>query len=104
MDERDNLKESLSMLENHCEETKGTLEADIQNEESTKLATATTEESNAGEKARLVTEQHAGLKADLDKMMKSCSANYISFETEQCGLKKIRGELAKMEGGDSPVF
>merc|ERR1719313_212090 len=106
MDERDNLKESLSMLENHCEETKGTLEADIQNEETilkeegTKLATATTEESNAGEKARQVAKQHDELKADLEKMMATCSKTYIAFETEQCGLKKIRGELAKMTGGN----
>jgi len=111
MDERDGLKESLSSLEAYCEDTQMTLEADIDNEETmlkeegAKLAEATTEESNAGEKARLVAKQHEGLAADLDKMMKSCSENYIAFESEQCGLKKIRGELAKLAGGpNGPAF
>merc|ERR1719253_627893 len=106
MDERDTVQESLKTLEDHCEELDETLSTDIGNEETilkeegTKLATATTEESNAGEKARQVSKQHSELKADLEKMMKTCSANYISFETEQCALKKIRGELAKMTGGN----
>jgi len=33
------------------------------------------------------------------KQMKTCSGNYINFETEMCALKKIRGELYKMQGG-----
>jgi len=31
--------------------------------------------------------------------MKSCNKNYIGFESELCALKKIRGELYKMQGG-----
>jgi len=106
MDERDTLQESLKTLEDHCEELDETLSTDIGNEETclkeegTKLAQATTEESNAGEKARQVAKQHGELKADLEKMMGTCSKNYIAFESEQCALKKIRGELAKMTGGN----
>merc|ERR1719359_285031 len=36
-------------------------------------------------------------------MMKTCSTNYLGFEQEQCGLKKIRGELAKLAGGKGKV-
>jgi len=108
MDERDTLQESLKTLEDHCEELEETLSTDIENdetilkEEGTKLATATTEESNAGEKARQVAKEHGELKADLEKMMATCSTNYIAFESEQCGLKKIRGELAKLS--TAPAF
>jgi len=41
----------------------------------------------------------------LKKQMKTCSGNYINFETEICALKKIRGELYKMKGdGHSGFF
>ena len=36
--------------------------------------------------------------------MKTCSGNYINFETEICALKKIRGELYKMKGGGHSAF
>jgi len=36
--------------------------------------------------------------------MKTCSGNYINFETEMCALKKIRGELYKMKGDGHSAF
>merc|ERR1719321_467582 len=36
--------------------------------------------------------------------MKKCSTNYITFETELCALKKIRGELYKLKGGGHSAF
>jgi len=39
------------------------------------------------------------LNADLIHQMKTCNTNYVNFETEECALKKIRGELYKMQGG-----
>merc|ERR1719230_21285 len=36
--------------------------------------------------------------------MKTCSSNYINYETEICALKKIRGELYKMKGGGQSAF
>merc|ERR1719160_2132651 len=36
--------------------------------------------------------------------MKTCSTNYINYETELCALKKIRGELYKMQGSGHSSF
>merc|ERR1719199_2408043 len=104
MDERDELKEEIQSLENHCEETTKTLENQIAQDEDmlaasqTKLAMATEKESNAGEIARQTNTENTQLNGDLEKQMKTCSGNYINFETELCALKKIRGELYKMKG------
>merc|ERR1719214_387189 len=73
-------------------------------EAQTKLAQATEKEANAGEKARQTNTKHDNLRSDLDKQMKTCSTNYINFETELCALKKIRGELYKMKGGGHSAF
>merc|ERR1719454_926928 len=109
-DERDELLEEISMLEQFCEETKKTLETQIANDENllsesqTKLAKATEKEANAGEIARQTAIKNAQLNADLLKQMKTCSTNYIGFETEICALKKIRGELYKLKGDGSSAF
>merc|ERR1719207_4126 len=101
-DERDELLEEISMLENYCEETKQMLETQIANDETmlsnaqTKLAAATEKEATAGETARQTAAENDSLNKDLLKQMKTCSRNYINFETELCALKKIRGELYKM--------
>merc|ERR1719221_49973 len=101
----------VEMLEKYCEETKKTLETQIGNDETlleesqTKLAAATEKEANAGETARQTAVENGQLNSDLVKQMKTCSTNYIQFETELCALKKIRGELYKMKGdGHSGFF
>jgi hypothetical protein len=104
-DERDELLEEIAMLENFCEETKKTLVTTIDNDQTmlanaqTKLAAATEKEATAGETARQTAVENEQLNNDLVKQMKTCSGNYINFETELCALKKIRGELYKMKGG-----
>mmetsp|Transcript_44625 Transcript_44625/g.70673 ORF Transcript_44625/g.70673 Transcript_44625/m.70673 type:complete len:876 (+) Transcript_44625:84-2711(+) len=109
-DERDELLEEISTLEHYCEETKKTLQTEIQNDEDmlsnsqTKLAAATEKEANAGEIARQTNAKNAQLNADLLKQMKACSGNYINFETELCALKKIRGELYKLKGDGHAGF
>jgi len=109
-DERDKLLEDISSLEASCEEQKNTLETQIENDNSllsssqTKLAQATEKESTAGEEARQVAKQNEGYNMDLVKQMKTCSTNYITFETELCALKKIRGELYKLKGGGHSAF
>merc|ERR1719377_58170 len=109
-DERDELLEEISMLENFCEETKKSIETQISNDEDmlsnaqTKLAAATEKEATAGENARQTAKENEGLNNDLVKQMKTCSGNYINFETELCALKKIRGELYKMKGGGHSAF
>merc|ERR1740117_361831 len=80
-DERDELMEEISMLENYCEETKQTMETQIQNDKDmlsnaqTKLAVATEKEATAGEIARQIAAENAQLNADLVKQMKTCSGN-----------------------------
>jgi len=109
-DERDELLDEISMLETFCEETKATLETQVQNDKDmlsaaqTKLAAATEKESTAGETARITNAKNTELNNDLLKQMKTCSGNYINFETELCALKKIRGELYKMKGGGHSAF
>merc|ERR1719484_489504 len=110
MDERDDLLEQISKLENFCEETKKTLETQISDAEDrlnnaqTKLAAATEKEANAGEIARQSAAENQQLTDELVTQMKKCSANYINFETELCALKKIRGELYKIKGGGHSAF
>merc|ERR1719352_1678403 len=109
-DERDELMESIAKMEQECEEIKTTLETQIQNDEDmleaaqTKLAQATEKEASAGETARQTNAEHEQLSQELSKQMKTCSGNYINFETELCALKKIRGELYKMKGGGHTPF
>merc|ERR1719162_2089404 len=109
-DERDELMEEISMMESFCQDVKNTLETEIQNDKDnleaaqTKLAGATEKEATAGETARQTNAENAQLDADLRKQMKTCSNNYIAFETEMCALKKIRGELYKMKGGGHSAF
>merc|ERR1719478_1635908 len=109
-DERDNLLQQIANTEKTCEETKQTLETQIQNDEDTlsesqtKLGVATTKEATAGETARQTASENDQLNKDLIKQMKTCSANYINYMTEICALKKIRGELYKMKGSGSAFF
>jgi len=109
-DERDELMSQRERMENFCEETKNSYESQIQNSNDrlsnaqAKLATATEKEATAGETARQTAAENAQLNKDLTKQMKTCSGNYINFETELCALKKIRGELYKMQGSGHSAF
>merc|ERR1740138_1897432 len=110
-DERDALLEDIASMEHHCEETEKTLETQIKDDEDmlsdaqVKLAFATEKEATAGETARQTAAEHDQLDADLKTQMKTCTDNYLNFESELCALKKIRGELYKMKGdGHSGFF
>merc|ERR1719183_1490772 len=109
-DERDELMSQIASMENFCEETKNSYESQIQNSrdelgnQQTKLAAATEKEATAGETARNSAANNNQYNADLLKQMKQCSTNYINFETELCALKKIRGELYKMQGSGHSAF
>merc|ERR1719199_734470 len=102
--------EEIQLFEKYRDDTKDTLESQIQQCEDmlasaqVSLAAATTKEASAGEEARLTAMEHEQLEKDLTKQMKTCSGNYINFETELCALKKIRGELYKMKGGGHSAF
>merc|ERR1719311_1931744 len=110
-DDRDSLMQDIASIEHHCEETKATLEKQIADDEDilsdaqTKLGFATEKEATAGETARQTAAEHEQLDQDLRKQMKTCTQNYLNFESELCALKKIRGELMKMKGdGHSGFF
>merc|ERR1719178_531259 len=110
-DDRDALLEDIASMEKHCEETKNTLEKQIADDEEmlsdaqTKLGEGTQKEASAGETARQTAAEHEQLDEDLRNQMKSCTNNYLNFESELCALKKIRGELYKMKGdGHSGFF
>jgi len=109
-DERDALLEDIASMEKHCKETKETIEKQIGDLEDTlsssqtKLGLATEKEATAGETARQTAAENEQYNNDLVKQMKTCSGNYINFETELCALKKIRGELYKMKGDGKNAF
>jgi len=98
------------LMEKNCKEQREILETQISNDESmlenaqTKLAVATEKEATAGEVARMTAAENDQYNSDLVKQMKTCSENYINYETELCALKKIRGELYKMKGGGHSAF
>jgi len=100
-DSRDALMDLISTTEQSCDDTKKSLEASIASDSSllsssqTKLATATEKESSAGEVGRQVSKENNQYDADLKRQMKTCSTNYIDFETDICALRKIRGDVFK---------
>jgi len=102
LDERDDLKDELIELGEACEKRDKTLQDEIAEgetilkDEQTKLAEATSCESTASEKGRLATEQYNEQVDDLKKMQTTCQGNFQHQLNEQCGLKKIRGEVARL--------
>merc|ERR1719498_1131967 len=109
-DERDDLLGEIKKMQTNCDDTKDTLQTQIADDESTlgnaqtKLAAGTEKEANAGEQGRQSSKQFEDMNGDLKRTMSTCSANYITFETELCALKKILGEIYKMKGGGKALF
>merc|ERR1719375_103879 len=104
-DEEGALKSDLEKLIAMCKDTRDSLTAQILADEKMKeqceikLGFAMEKEATAGEEARQTEREHGMLTKELRDQMESCSKNYIQFESEQCALKKIRGELYKIKGG-----
>jgi len=110
-DDRDELMTDIQKQEDDCAETKKTLEASIEADGSllsssqTKLAAATEKEASAGETGRQIAKENESYNNDLIKQMKTCSTNYVNFETELCALRKIRGDVfKKMKPGHKGFF
>jgi hypothetical protein len=109
-DARDQLMDEIGKKEDACAETKKTLEDSIASDNSllsssqTKLAAATEKEATAGETGRQVAKENQQYNDDLVKQMKTCSTNYVDFETELCALRKIRGDLFKKMKPGHPGF
>jgi hypothetical protein len=109
-DERDDLNDRIAKKEEYCEKSKELLSKQIERDEEmeeqaqTQLAAATTKEADAAEEARKTAEKHDKYDKELKDRMKKCNDNYIDFEGEICALKKIRGELYKLQGGGHSTF
>jgi len=109
-DERDDLLEEISFMDKSCKETQGALQSQIADDQDrlgnaqTKLAESMSREANAAEAARQTAKQNEALNEELKEKMEICRKKYIQSETEMCALKKIRGELYKMKGTQSPFF
>merc|ERR1719310_1509697 len=109
-DKRDEIQAQLDALLLQCKETRTNLEAQISDFETqlqdqlTALAAATKKQNTAEEQSRLKSTELKGFLADYDKMTTQCHTNYEVLEGDECGLKKIRGELYKMKGQDHPAF
>jgi len=109
-DKRDELQEQLAKLKKDCETVRLNLEAQISDFESklkeaqVALAAGTKKINNAEAQSRLKNTELKVLLADYARMTKTCHTNYETYEGEECGLKKIRGELYKMQGQNNPAF
>jgi uncharacterized protein YegL len=109
-DKEADLMEQISTLEGDCEKTKLNLDSQISDfetqikDQQTMLAGATKKQNNAEEQSRLKSDELKDLNKDYAQMTDECHANYKTMEGEECGLKKIRGELAKMSGTANAFF
>lgn len=111
-EDHDNVKDEIVETEKSCEETEETLSKSVEKAEhilksyQTKLAEGTSCENEAAESGRLANTEFEELSKELEKMKAECSTNYQQFETEMCGLKKIRSDVyTKMKGvGGKPFF
>jgi len=104
-DDKEGLLLDIASMEEHCKVTEKGIQEEIQDAESihaeaqTALGEGTQKEAEAGEKVRRTTAKNKQFDDDLRKQMKACSESYLASESEQCALKKIRGEIYKMNGG-----
>jgi len=109
-DEEADLQEEISKVEHYCDQARAGLEKQIADDQDmlsnaqTKLAEATEKEANAGEIARKTNDQHGETEGDLKYTMNKCTKKYLDAESELCALKKIRGELGKIQGGDGKTL
>ena len=110
-DEAENLLSEIALMEENCKEVADNLLTQIALDQKrlddggVDLALAEKAEADAAEDARQTAKDNDVLDRDLRKQMKTCSKNYINFESELCALKKIRGELyKKLKGGYTAFF
>jgi len=110
-DGHSNMEDEILQLEHSCEETAVSMSRAVQKAEQnlkqaqTKLAEGTGCENEAAEVGRLTNVEFMDLTKELKNMKGQCSTNYQAFETEICGLKKLRIELyIKMKGMGGKPF
>ena len=105
VDKKVELVTELESLEHASAETKTSLEAQIDDFETRlkenldALASATKKNAGAEKECRLKSGEFVDLKKDYTGMIEPFHENYDNCESEECGLKKIRGGLYKMKWG-----
>jgi hypothetical protein len=109
-EKRDELQDQLAKLEADCEKVRTNIEAQINDfetklkDQQTALAHGTKKQNDAEGQSRLKSLELTTLNDGYAQMTKQCHTNYKTMEGEECGLKKIRGELHKLEGPSTPAF
>lgn len=109
-DKKLEIEDELNHLNFHCKLQSDNIEAQISDTElklkdaQTQLAGSTKRMNTAQENSRLKGIELKSLNDDYSSMTESCHNNYQSIESEACGLRKIRGELVKLEGQNNDAF
>eukprot|EP00929_Paragymnodinium_shiwhaense_P007137 TRINITY_DN111084_c0_g1_i1.p1 TRINITY_DN111084_c0_g1~~TRINITY_DN111084_c0_g1_i1.p1 ORF type:complete len:810 (+),score=222.09 TRINITY_DN111084_c0_g1_i1:111-2540(+) len=109
-DKKDELEGQMGDLEKSCKDTTLNYQSQISEledqlkDQQTTLAGATKTQNNAEESSRLKSTMLTKALQDFDSTTKVCHKNYVAFEGEECGLKKIRAELVKMASPGKTAF
>lgn len=104
MDKVDEMKEGMVTVLRRCRDAEANIGSQVSNLESrireaqTTLAEGMTVQTQNQEESRLKAAQVKALVKDHGQMTSQCKANYVTFEHEICGLRKIRAELYAMSG------
>jgi len=104
------LTRQIDELERSCKKTRELLNAEIEDYEKrlsdaqTDLASGTRKQNEAEATSALKNREFETHTDEYWKKTKTCHANYAKYEAEECGLKKIRGELYKMQASNHPAF
>lgn len=107
IDTKSDLSDQLDTLEDDCqritanyENVISSLESQLK-EEQTNLAAATKSLQENQQLSVSTNEQHSDETTDYHTEMKKCCDTKNQFKAEACALRKIRGELYKLEGLDA---
>lgn len=110
VDERDKLLLNIAQTTKRCAENIALLRQMIEASEmqldsaNQKLAECTATENTAAEQGRQEGREHHNLEVDMLSVRMNCSDQLSNMESEKCGLGKIRGEIAKLQGKEGDFF
>eukprot|EP00928_Gymnodinium_smaydae_P045599 TRINITY_DN30377_c0_g1_i1.p1 TRINITY_DN30377_c0_g1~~TRINITY_DN30377_c0_g1_i1.p1 ORF type:complete len:909 (+),score=203.75 TRINITY_DN30377_c0_g1_i1:75-2801(+) len=109
IDKRDELAERIDETGKRCATTKRDFEATFDGLQSrlrdanAALARAAARGGEAEQRAHLKGKQNEALHEAYTSAMKECRENYRSYENEECGLTRVRGELLHKSAGTSAL-
>lgn len=108
-DTKQELKESLNLLTRHCKQTTETIGAQMTNyglvlaETGEKAADATKDHNTYGGQQRAKETEEIDVKKERNDQLTGCKINIANLASEKCALRKIRGELLKMDALPSTI-